>query len=192
MLRPLVALSLLTATPAVPQTIEQQSPVPKVVCRVANGYIMGSAFRVGPQYLLTVGHVIGSGQCQIDGQPIKVLYKSTKADFAILADPRAGKVIPVDCGGFKADHDYVAVSHARGLDRLTYIPMTGTGEHYSDIRSLSILAGILTAQPGQSGGPIIDPDTMRVVGTVNTGDWDRGLTGSVALRDTPICGSNIA
>jgi hypothetical protein len=42
--------------------------------------------------------------------------------------------------------------------------------------------------PGQSGGPITPEDEPdRVVGTVNVYDAAIGNSGSIALRDTPIC-----
>lgn len=192
MLKLLLAVPLVLASvPAVPQTTEQ-SPIPKVICRVSGGYKAGSAFRVGPTYLLTALHVVSEGQCEIDGQPIKVVYKSAKADFAILEDKRPGRIIPVDCGGYIQGHQYVALGHARGLDQITVVSLIAMGRNYADISSLAILAGVFTVQPGQSGGPIVDSETMKVVGIVNTGEWERGLTGSIELKNTPVCGGAIA
>ena len=191
LLRSLCATALLVSTTAVPQPVEED-PVPKVICRVPGGYIAGTAFRVGPQYLITVGHVIAQGKCEIDGQPIKVAYRSAKADFAILEDERAGKSLMVDCNGYQEGRQYIIRGHARGLDTLIDVPAIALGRHYDDTPTLSLLVGVFTAQPGQSGGPIIDAQTGKVVGTTNTGDWKSGITGSVELKGTSICGGNVA
>jgi hypothetical protein len=189
MLRSLLAAALvIVPAPAVPQTTPVPS-VPKVICRQEHGYSAGTAFRVGPHLLVSVNHVTSAGKCEIDSQPIQILYASTKADFSILSDDRSGKWLRVDCGGFVQGRKYVAVGHARAMDELVLVPMVATG--LTD-GHLSILAGVFTAQPGQSGGPIMDAETGRVVGTVNTAEWSRGLTGSVELKGTSICGGNAA
>jgi hypothetical protein len=46
--------------------------------------------------------------------------------------------------------------------------------------------------PGMSGGPIVDAETGRVVGTVNKENFEAGLSWSVQLKDTPICKKGIA
>jgi hypothetical protein len=190
LVRVLAASLLLVSSPAIPQVdIHRQPPVPKVVCRAATGYVMGSAFRVGPQYLITAAHVSNNPHCQIDGQDIHIVYTSRKLDFAILEDDRAGSSIPVDCGGFKVGHKYYAVGHARGADDLFAIPMFETGLTED---GMAVLAGIEEAQPGQSGGPIVDPETMKVVGVVNAADWETGKTYSVELKGTSICGGTLA
>jgi hypothetical protein len=189
MLKALVGASLmLVPVPAIPQT-DPAGPVPKVICRQDHGYSAGTAFRIGPHLLVSVNHVTSAGRCEIDGQPIYVLYASPKADFSILSDDRSGKWLKVDCRGYIKGHTYVAVGHARAMDDLTLVPMVSTGLTYG---SLSLLAGVFTAQPGQSGGPILDGETGSVVGTVNTAEWSRGLTGSIELRGTSICGGNAA
>jgi hypothetical protein len=189
MLKALLGASLMLApAPAVPQT-NPTGPAPKVICRQEHGYSAGTAFRIGPHLLVSVNHVTSAGNCEIDGEPIHILYASRKADFSILSDDRLGKWLKVDCGGFVKGRMYVAVGHARAMDDLTFVPMVATGMTSG---SLSILAGVFTAQPGQSGGPILDGETGKVVGTVNTAQWDRGLTGSIELRGTSICGGGAA
>lgn len=185
------ALSVTSASP--PETPYEQSPVPKVVCHQKAGYSAGSAFRIGPSLLVSVNHVTKAGNCVIDGQDIKVVYASPKADFSILSDTRPGKFLKVDCGGFVKGRRYLAVGHARALDQITLVPLVATGETVeTNAGPLALLVGIFTAQPGQSGGPIMDAETGKVVGTVNTGDWERGLTGSVELKGTSICGGQEA
>lgn len=182
MLKLLIAASLTLApmSSATPQTVAPLEPVPLVSC----GNSAGSAFRIGPHVLLSVNHVTSIGGCMIDGQPIKIAYASAESDFSILFDDRVGKWIPVDCGGFVAGRHYIAIGHARGLDQMVGVEMVATGE---TANGQALLVGVFTAQPGQSGGPIIDAETRKVVGTVNTGDWEDGITGSVELRGTSVC-----
>jgi len=193
LLRGLVAASLLASnTPAVPQTPApyKMSAIPKVICPNPkdDSYTAGSAVRVDASHLVTAAHVISNGNCQIDGQPVKVFYKSLTADFMILEDKRPGDIVDVDCGGYVAGKKYIAVGHARARDELTGVGLTATGKFYSDIPFLAVLVDIFEVQPGQSGGAIIDPDTSKLVGIVNTGDWERGLSGSIELKSTAICG----
>ena len=182
------AMLLAPVSSAVPQTAPQTElgPIPKVVCRVSTGYIMGTAFRVGNGVFVTARHVINQGECSIEGQPVTILYKSPDSDYAILGDRRPGKFIPVDCDGYKTGNAYVALGHARGSDNLYAVDMIAVTLRYPGV-PMSLLAGIFTAQPGMSGGPILDRETLKVVGMTNTGDWERGLTGSIQLKDTPIC-----
>lgn len=160
-------------------------PVPLVIC----GNSSGSAFRIGPNLMLSVKHVTRLNGCMIDGQPQHLIYSSPKADFSMLRDQRAARWIKVDCRGFVAGRHYFAIGHARGLDQLTTVELIATGA-YDD--GMAVLAGIMTAQPGQSGGPIIDAETHQVVGTVNAANWEEGTTFSVELKQTPVCGSDLA
>jgi hypothetical protein len=181
MLRKALLASALAFQPAqvVPQTVEQ-SAIPLVTCSDR----AGTAFRIGPSLLLSVAHVTSAARCEIDGQPIKVIYTSRTADFSILEDRRHGDALTVDCGGFRMGRLYIAVGHARGLDTLTAVPMVATGKMGG---GMALLVGIFTAQPGQSGGAIIDAETKQVVGTINTADWAHGITGSVELKGTSVC-----
>jgi hypothetical protein len=184
-LRSLIAFSLLAVPQsAAPESAPVADPVPKVVCLHKDGYSAGTAFRVGPNLLVSVNHVTSSGNCQIDGRAIHIFYASAKADFSILSDDRAGKWLKVDCNGFVAGRKYLAIGHARAMDELTVVPMIATGQ--SD-DGMAILGSVFEAQPGQSGGPIVDAETLAVVGTVNAADWENGLTYSVELKGTSIC-----
>jgi hypothetical protein len=187
-MRRLLALALLS-TPAIPQTAAQvfipAATVPLVDCT----YSAGSAFRIGPHLLLSVNHVTSGLQCKIDGQYIRIEYKSRKSDFTELSDDRSGPWLRVDCGGFVAGREYLAIGHARGIEPLTTVKLTGTGYHDGN---MARLVGIFTAQPGQSGGPIIDAETGAVVGTVNAANWEHGATFSVELKGTPVCGGDLA
>ena len=186
------AFSLASASP--PPTYEpSDDAIPRIVCYLPGGWITGSAFRVGPKYLITAKHVIAQGTCVINGRPVTIVYKSAKEDFAILEDDRLwGGRIPVDCNGYQLGHEYIAWGHARGIEELVTVTAIAVTGHYTDLSYLKLLSGIFSAQPGQSGGPIVDAETGRVVGIVNTGDWENGLTGSVELKTTPICGGHDA
>lgn len=190
MLKLLFAASVaLASSPAIPQTQARVfipvDTVPLVDCATT----AGSAFRIGPHLLLSVNHVVSGTRCQISGQPIHVDYKSRKADFAELSDSRDGQWLKVDCGGFVAGHEYLAIGHARGIDELTSVKLVGTG--FND-DGMARLTGVFTAQPGQSGGPIIDAETGEVVGTVNAANWEYGVTFSVELRGTWVCKGSLA
>ena len=95
-----------------------------------------------------------------------------------------GPFLKVDCGGFVRGRKYVAIGYARGIDTPTLVEMVGTGASQD---GQAILAGMLTVIPGQSGGPIIDEETGKVVGLVNAENFEEGLSFSVQLKDTPIC-----
>lgn len=190
LLRGALAAALLVYAPqAVPQTqvhvFIPASAIPLVDCATT----AGTAFRISPHLLLSVNHVVTGTNCQIAGEPIHVDYQARKADFAELSDDRDGQWLKVDCGGFVAGHEYLAIGHARGLDELASVELMGTG-HYD--HGMARLMGIYTAQPGQSGGPIVDAVTGDVVGTVNAANWEYGATFSVELKGTWICGGGVA
>lgn len=187
--RALVALLALQPSPAIPQAVEAEVPVPLVMCRQTFGYATGSAFRIGPHLLLSVKHVTNMKNCAINGVATHVLYTSRKADFSILSDERTGEWLRIDCNGFVAGHRYVAVGHVRGMDKLTAVPMIATGQ---SVNGMALLAGIFTAQPGMSGGAVLDAETLKVVGTVNAANWEQGFTASTELKRTPVCGSDLA
>lgn len=181
----LAAAGLLAAPVPAQSPVVEQSPVPLVICPLPFGYSAGTAFRVSAHLLLSVKHVTSaSSACQIDGQKINVVYTGEDQDFSILIDPRPGKFLRVDCGGYIAGRKYIALGHARGLDQLTTVEMIATGRVRGGFNELR---GIFTVVPGQSGGAILDAETGRVVGTVNVYDMPTGTSGSVALKDTPVC-----
>ena len=175
----LALFSLVSATPAPPP----QPMIPKVVCPTVFAVSMGTAFRVSPHLLVSVRHVTNWPVCEIDGQAIKS-WNDPDKDFSLIADDRAGPFLKVDCGGFVKGRKYIAVGHARGLDQLTIVEMIATGITRGGFYALS---GIFTVVPGQSGGPIIDAETGKVVGTVNTYDAANGLSGSIELKGTALC-----
>lgn len=189
MLRSLLAAALLAIpAPTMPQTV-QPSPIVQVKCPIPGGYSMGTAFRVGPSLLVSVNHVTKYPGCMIAGRPIKVLYSSQSRDFSMITDGEVGPYLHVDCGGFVKDYDYNAVGYARGAPFRTTVTITATGVLE---RGVEALVGIFTVIPGQSGGPVLDSGSGYAVGTVNFYDAERGISGSVELKDTPVCGVAIA
>jgi len=179
----LAAFPLVSNTPT-PIAFAQDAAIPKVVCPVPDGYSMGTAFRVGGSLLLTVKHVTAEAPCYIDGRPVKVLYTDPKRDFSMISDGSSGPSLKIDCGGFVKGRKYLAVGHARGRDELTTVELEATGDSNW---GFSVLTGVFTVVPGQSGGPVIDAETGAVVGTVNVYEFTEGVSGSVPLRDTPVC-----
>jgi hypothetical protein len=186
----LVGAALLAApasvAPAVPLAGQM---IPKVVCPVYAGplllgYSMGSAVRVSEHLLLSVKHVTNFDGCLVNGKPIQKVWTSPDKDVSIFKTEDGGPFLKVDCGGFVKGRIYEALGHARGLDELTVVELIGTGI-IND--GYSVLKGILTVIPGQSGGAVTDKETGKFVGLVNAYDMPNGNSFSIALKDTPIC-----
>jgi hypothetical protein len=181
----LLALAFASAaSPVAPQAfpeIEQQI-VPMVDCVTSRG----SAVRIGPNLLVTARHVVKDNpeRCSINGKPFKVIYNSPTNDFSMLWTDEPGPFREKDCGGFVKGRTYTATGHARGLPELTSINLISTGAWNA---GFGILWGIFTVIPGQSGGEITDDATGKVVGIINFYDPQKGLSGSVQMKDMPIC-----
>ena len=188
----LVAAALVAAPcPVAPSIPIMDSAIPKVVCPVYAGPIllgwsMGSAVRIGPRLLLSVRHVTSVGNCQINGKAIKVDYESKSKDFAIVSTEDDGGTVRINCEGFVRGRKYEAWGHARGLDELTEVDLEGTGVTQS---GFGVLKGIFTVIPGQSGGAVLDKETHALVGMVNAYDPAAGISYSIQLKDTSICGA---
>jgi hypothetical protein len=185
----LLALSLLLASPTAPAIPPMVFVSPKsivqVICFAPNEVSAGTAFRIGNGLFLSVNHVTSAGVCYMAGKPVVVDYKSPTADFSMLAGD-AGPSLPIGCGGFVKDHRYIAIGFARGLSQETTVELTATGQFD---HGEALLYGMFTVIPGQSGGPILDEDTGQVVGTINAYDYEDGLSWSVPLSATPVCGA---
>jgi hypothetical protein len=163
--------------------------IPEVICPGSDYTSAGSAFRVDPDgLLLSVNHVTSEHNCAIDGKPINIAYASPTEDFSELLGDE-GPYLQIDCGGFVEGRKYIAFGHARGEPQITTVELIGTGA-IDD--GEAILVGMIPVIPGMSGGPIVDAETGRVVGTVNKENFEAGLSWSVQLKDTPICKKGIA
>jgi hypothetical protein len=200
MMRSLITLSLALASPSNPQinppwqfAVSLPAPTVTGIDPSANPEIvqvdcdkgMGTAFKIGPRLLISVAHVTGMTGCKIAGSPINVIR--SEGDFSILrSDTVADRWLTIDCGGFKRGHLYEGRGYARGLPTLTSVDVTDTGQSLGGFEKLW---GVFTVVPGQSGGALIDLDTNKVVGTINVFDAVRGLSGSVSLSTTSVCGN---
>lgn len=172
-------LSLGAAVPTFTAASVPGSPILKVECLEGSG----SAFRVGPHLIASVDHVTSLGGCFIDGEPVEVSYRS--GDFSLVTPVGTSREwLKVDCGGFIKGRKYRAEGYARGLDKIQDVDLEGTGDGAGQF---SLLEGTFTVIPGMSGGPIVDDETGKVVGTVNTYNYPAGISGSIALRDTKLC-----
>lgn len=188
MLKLLLAVSaapiVVSAAPAPERELYNRAAIVQVICPAVGGYSAGTAFRIGRGLGVSVNHVTAPGTCTIKGASVRVVYKSPTADFSMIASDE-GPFLKVDCGGFIKGRHYLAVGYARGAPFLTTVDLVATGETRG---GYAVLSGIFTMIPGQSGGPAIDAVTGAVVGTNNVYDAPRGLSGSVELRNTPVCG----
>lgn len=185
------AVALVLSTPVVPAVspdlpaAAQEGMLPAVrpeVVQVLCDLSRGTAFYVGPHTLLSVAHVTSNEGCEIKGQPIKVI--ETSGDFTILEGAPSPVWLKIDCNGYQEGREYTAWGYARGLYTLTSTDLIATGELEW---GLYRLWSVFTVIPGMSGGPNIDALTDKAVGTINTYNAGRGDSGSVQLKDTPIC-----
>jgi hypothetical protein len=193
MLRSLLALSLLipsaSVTETLPLVIVQPESIVQVLCFGKDVELAGTAFRIGPQFLLSVNHVTsGPEQCFIGGKPINLAWKSPTSDFSELLGDE-GPYLPIDCKGFVKGHHYIAIGFARGVTPVTTLDLVATGEHD---HGMALLVGMVPLIPGMSGGPLIDSETGKVVGVNNAENFEDGLSWSQELKDEPVCAGRIA
>jgi hypothetical protein len=178
--------------PAIPQMVViEPSAIVQVICVSSDGMTAGTAYRIGPDLMLTASHVTsGNGDCFIGRDPVRVAWKSPDADFTELHGG-PGPYLSVDCGGFVKGKKYLSVGFARGQSPVTSVELTATGE-YDDDNGQAILVGMVPIIPGMSGGPLVDEETGKVVGVNNMENFEQGLSWSVELKGTPVCKGGIA
>ncbi len=176
-----------SATPALPErprsghgiAPSEHPEVVRVVCFTGTG----TAFRISPTLLLSVAHVTKQKGCGIGKNLITQI--SEEGDFSVVSDGAKGQPwLTVDCGGFVKGRQYVAVGYARGLTTITEVELAAEG---TSSGGFAVLRGVFTVVPGQSGGPVLDKETRRPVGTVNAYDPFKGYSAATALKDTTIC-----
>lgn len=182
MFRVIGASLALVLTPAATQSGISPSAHPaiqRVDCLTGKG----TAFYISEHIMVSVEHVTSGAACFVGNKPFKVL--STQDDFSVIRpEAQSKKWLRIDCGGFVPGRKYLAIGHARGLPTLTEVELTATAD---TIQGLTILEGVFTVVPGQSGGPVVDAATGRVVGTINRYNAPTGQSGSVELKGTSVC-----
>lgn len=144
----------------------------------------GSGFRVSGDRYISAEHVTASG-CTLAGHPMRVIYIAPGMDFTVISTTRGETAeFEIDCEGFKRGRTYLGLGWALGRSPVA-MPLTATGSRYRgpDFDGLHVLNG--RSYPGQSGGPVIDAETRRVVGIVNAGDGR--MTLSRQFKDTALC-----
>lgn len=190
-----VAFSCVSATRPVELPALTQEGIPAIshpeVLKVAcvfqedGKYLMriGTAFRVGKRTYLTAAHVSHNPNCMMSGKPFKEI--ATAGDFSVLTmDGIDGPWLTVDCSGYVRGKTYRALGYARGMKTQTEVDVIATGE---SVGAMSKMTGVFNFIPGQSGGPVLDDQTGKVVGIVNTYQAESGNSGSVELKTTSVC-----
>lgn len=183
--------ALALASVAFPLASATQSDIPATahpeVMRVVCLGSVGTAFRISKTRALSVAHVTNAYGCFIENRPFEVIYKYK--DFSILTIHEGRGRAKIDCNGFVPGRKYRALGYARGRPTLTMVDgLVATGEKWvGPGGTMAVLKGIFTVIPGQSGGPVIDVATGKVVGLVNMYDPQAGLSASLPLKGTAAC-----
>jgi len=171
--------------PLQPDVVFQDYPLVKRVDCIEG---RGSGFRVGENHMFTAAHVASLTNCMIEQMPISVTEQDDLNDFASfdVADgvPHG---LAIDCDGYKPSHWYWAIGYAMGRNTQTAVQVYAT--IFFDPDGQRILIGHHAFVPGMSGGPVIDPDTGKVVGIVNAYDPANGISISSELKFTSACGA---
>jgi S1-C subfamily serine protease len=170
-------LSIGAAAPVPPPQI------PYVAIRLVQcGNALGTAFHIGNGRYITANHVVSGGTlpCRIGGEEAPVVYQGKARDIAELRGPVLATRFDLDCDGFKAGAEYMAIGMAFGSAR-TNIPMlySAFGNDPDNGNGQFIGAEMI---PGMSGGPMIDR-RFRVAG-VNLQRWP---SRALDLRDSYLC-----
>ena len=186
----LLALASVPCAPEVPAadpiSFIQYPLVHQVICDEGKG----TAFRIGANHWLSVAHVTSLTACKIDGHSLTLTGQDTGKDFTQFdTDNAVPNGLKVNCGGFIPGHWYWAAGYAEGAPFQTGLAVYAT--FAKDPSGKRVLIGERAFIPGMSGGPVMD-ETGAVVGTVNAFYVGTGISLSRELKDTAICGANIA
>lgn len=143
---------------------------------------MGTAFRISEKTAVSVAHVTNSAICAIGNKLINAVSPKDQDFSLVTVEP--GPFLQIDCGGFVKGRRYVSRGFARNAPEETEVEMYATGE---TLRGFYVLRGTFTMIPGMSGGPVLDPETGKAVGTNNVYNYQDGISGSIPLKDTSVC-----
>jgi S1-C subfamily serine protease len=149
-----------------------------VSCKEATG----TAFHIGGGRYVTANHVVvqGGGGCSINGKDATVTGQDEKNDVAELSGPVIAAKFELDCDGFKAGQEYLAVGFAGG-ETLTRLPLLYSAFGRDPGNGNGQFIGAETI-PGMSGGAMISL-SIRVAGIVT----QRWPSRARALADTYLC-----
>lgn len=167
------------ASPEVPARYEHdENAIVLVACQRPQGWLQGSAFKVGPDTYVTAAHVVRDGPCAVDGIRIAVTSLDNAHDYATFIGPKNSAIIRTSCKGFQAGRIYIARGYPAGFNGNIIAPWTAVG---ATVDGFDIFSG--EAIPGMSGGPVINGQG-EAVGVVNR----RLPSSSMPLKDTGYCG----
>ena len=179
------AVALALSAPASseqPDMVFQNYPL---VRRVDCAEGRGTAFKVAGQWL-SAAHVTSLHGCKIDGQPIIPIEGDESNDFSRFnVNSTVANGFVIDCDGYKPGHWYWAIGHARGAPFQTAIAAYAT--IHTHISGMRVLLSMNLFIPGMSGGPVVDPETGKVVGIVNARNEEYQVNFSRELRETSLC-----
>lgn len=180
------AFTLVSASPETSLRFVAYPLVHKVSCDEG----AGTAFRVGVNHWLSVAHVTGLHHCTVDGKNISVTEQDGARDFArfdtVGAVPNGFRI---NCKGFVPGQWYFAIGHAFGKPFQTLLAVYATYAKAPDGRR--VLIGEYAFIPGMSGGPVLN-EAGEVVGVINAYVPGTPISISRELKDTSICGANLA
>ena len=129
--------------------------------RIVCGTRTGTAETIDRNRVMTASHVIGESEvCSIDGRPATILSNNSVLDYAILDYPAGARSqkFPINCDGFIAGEQYLAIGYAHGLD---FVVTAGTAMRQFDRSAhLRLLEG--RAYSGMSGGPVVNMQGEQV------------------------------
>lgn len=142
-----------------------------------SGVVIGS-LSDGSTAILTAGHVVGNGEHHIgwtnsEWIPAKVVMAQVNddIDIAIVSARLSG----VECGTLsESDADQTAVMTG-------FLPREGWRNQRGRVVEKRLYG--VRSEPGESGGPVVDPRTGEIIGIVwGTDGRDSYLTRSVKIR----------
>jgi hypothetical protein len=186
----LMALAAIPLVSASPEQSQLAFPAYPQVKRVDCFEGSGTAWRLNGAPWASVAHVTALHGCRIDGLRIAVTEQDGGNDFSRL-DVGSSRLngLKIDCHGFIAGEWYWSVGFAQGLPFQTAVAVYATYAKTPDGRR--VLLGKYTFIPGMSGGPVMNA-AGEVVGTVNAYVPGSNISISRELRQTSLCGADIA